>query len=662
MVERSNETGRPGMLESWTGLIRRRWRAGTAVFAIVLALGAFVTLRATPVYRADARLRLGEPPPMSGVSPTAGFFGLLRLGGDPFANDLQILSSRTLTEQIVADASLNVNHSAPRGWFRDSLFLRFTADRSTDKATYEVEWRTEGDVAVRMISPEESVVGTVAPGATIEFGGVQLSPRPWRPDMPRRITVSTAPFDLAVLSQGPRIGLERVRREANVVDITFASPDPWLARSVVDAVVRRFIALRTTIERRESDETVDSLRVVAAKTQQELTDAENALQAFQERTRLVAPDAQSQAFVNRYTTAVTDLQKARLELDAINSILERMAAAPDSVGAWTTLLTHPRFLENETVGQLLQRLTELEEQRSELASRRAPTSREALVLDEQLEYLNRTLRDLAVSYRTGLGELLVELQAQVNAMEGTLTGLPRASIELGRRQRAVRLLSEIIVLTEQRLRQEELREALTFSNVQIIDPAAIRYKPIWPRRKVAAIVGFLAATMFGLLAVVVVEKADRAVRRADDVRAAADLPVLAAGIRRRGHTIAFDEDDARAVRMAAGEDGRLAFVPVDARVDAARVIAALAAAGTAGSRNGEAVLAAAAGWKGSGTIASYANATAHAAGRVVLLAACGRTRREDLARAAALLASAGATAVGVVLVCNRARDAVDIWK
>jgi hypothetical protein len=267
-----------------------------------------------------------------------------------------------------------------------------------------------------------------------------------------------------------------------------------------------------------------------------------------------------------------------------------------------------------------------------------------------------------VSYRTGLSELLVDLEAQVGAMEGTLSSLPEASIALARRQRAVRLLTEVIVLTEQRLRQEELREALTFSNVQVIDSAAIRYKPIWPRRKVAAMVGFVAATVFGLLALVVVEKADRAVRRADDVRAAADLPVLAAGVRKRGEAIVFDEDDARAVRLAAADDGGLAFLPVDARVDAARVIAALAAAATGGRRNGDAVLGAAEGWSAGSPVASYANAAAWAGRRVVLLAMCGRTRREDLARAAELLASAGATAVGVVLVCARGRDAGDVWR
>jgi hypothetical protein len=97
-------------------------------------------------------------------------------------------------------------------------------------------------------------------------------------------------------------------------------------------------------------------------------------------------------------------------------------------------------------------------------------------------------------------------------------------------------------------------------------------------------------------------------------------------------------------------------------VDPARVIAALAAAATGGRRNGDAVLTAAEGWSAGAVIASYANAAAWVNRHVVLLAMCGRTRREDLARAAELLASAGATPVGVVLICARNRDVGDVWR
>src|SRR5690606_23691132 len=64
---------------SWLGLVRRRWRVGLLVFVLVAGGAAAVTLLSRPIYRAEARLRLGEPPPMGGVSPaTGGLFALMR--------------------------------------------------------------------------------------------------------------------------------------------------------------------------------------------------------------------------------------------------------------------------------------------------------------------------------------------------------------------------------------------------------------------------------------------------------------------------------------------------------------------------------------------------------------------------------------------------------
>jgi hypothetical protein len=62
-------------------------------------------------------------------------------------------------------------------------------------------------------------------------------------------------------------------------------------------------------------------------------------------------------------------------------------------------------------------------------------------------------------------------------------------------------------------------------------------------------------------------------------------------------------------------------------------------------------------------IDSFAAAAAAAAVRAPLLivARAGSTRKGGLDRAAALLTEAGATVAGAIIVCERARDARDVW-
>jgi uncharacterized protein involved in exopolysaccharide biosynthesis len=253
--------------------------------------------------------------------------------------------------------------------------------------------------------------------------------------------------------------------------------------------------------------------VIADETNAELRGAESAMQEIAQQSRLVAPDTQSKSIVGRYNETLGQLEKSRAELDAVNAVLTRVANVANPTEAWTTLVAHPRFLENGTVGELLNRLTQLEQKRQELAVRRTEDSREYQLVSEQIRYLDGSLRSLAESYRAELRQQVSSLQARVATMDSAMSRVPTQMIEIGRRQRSARILSEFMALTEMRLRQEMLRQALTFSNVQVIDPPELRYKPIWPRKGIGLVVALLLAAMSAILAMLAVDKADLSQRR-----------------------------------------------------------------------------------------------------------------------------------------------------
>src|SRR5262245_8467623 len=130
-------TAADSVIWSWFSLLRRRWIAGSAVFVAVLATAAFVLINARPIYRADAKFRIGEPPPNTPVGSTGtSLLGIMRLGGDPFANDMELLGSRTVTEAVVREAVLTMKVIAPAGWLRDSLFSSIATADSTIKASF----------------------------------------------------------------------------------------------------------------------------------------------------------------------------------------------------------------------------------------------------------------------------------------------------------------------------------------------------------------------------------------------------------------------------------------------------------------------------------------------------------------------------------------------
>lgn len=661
----------PGLLVSWARLIGRRWPTGLVTGSLVLLAAVAVIFLSRPVYRSESSLRLGDPPPPGGVSPTSGVFSFLQLGGDPFANDLELLASRTLAESVVDRVALSATLVAPAGWHRDSVLTSLRTSRETEQASYDVVW-LDGRVRVTKSSAGDSVVAEIDPGAVAAFDGVTAVFRPWRPGMPTEVRLATVPFARAVRRTRSAVRVERPRREANVVAIAYDDPDPRVANDVVSATVDAFVRLRTDLQQRESGQTVDSLRAVAAVTAAELRNAEESLAAFMRSSRIVAPDVQSEAIVERQTDALTRLERAKAELRGVDEMLRRLDDAGSSDRSWTALLSYPAFFENQTLGELLTSLTTLYADRAELESRLAPTNREVVAVTEQIEYIEGSLRSLAREYRAGLSESIATLEPQVASFDSLLATVPANVAELGRRQRDVRLLSEVVVLTEQRLRQEELREALTYSNVQVIDPPALRDRPVWPRKKIGLLVGLVLAGAFSLLAMVVRDRTDARLRRVDQIRERLGRPVLAVLDMPDGAPPALSPLEISALLRRAGitpNGGRaLTLVPMRggavAATAGARHVASAAEAGSGaalstevGARPGDGAVVSVR------PIADFGDAATVVAGDApaALLAEAGRTTASELRRVARMIEDAGGTVAGVILVCRGPRQARSAW-
>jgi hypothetical protein len=517
-----------------------------------------------------------------------------------------------------------------------------------------------------MTSPADSSLARAPAGQPVTFGGVTAQFRVWHAGMPRAIQVRTQLFARVVRVTREDIGAERSRRDANVVDIAFTDPDPGVARAVVDATVRHFIALRTSLQRRESGQTVDSLRSVADQTRRELAAAESALEAMQRRSHLLEPEAQHRAVVDRYSSVDADLIRSRSELSILDRVLRGVDTARSPSGAWAELVAYPHFLENGTIGGVLTQLMQREQQRTELAARRTGENRDLVLLDRQIGLLDSTLRTLVHGYRSALAQQVAAGETELSTLDSAIGGAPAAAVELMRRERDVKVLSDAAVLTEGRLRQEELREALTFANVQVIDPPALRDKPIWPPIAVGLGVLGLLALLSAAAAMAVHERTDHAVRSLRDVQAVLGAPVLLVLDQSvEGAPLAAHDDVVALLQRAAPADRpapHLALAGTRENGATSEAAAALVATGQfamarSGGTNGTRTLLV------GGAVDRFPAAAAVAAsgGPVVLVVELGGTTRDAVARAAWLLQQTGATLVGAIAICPPG-GARDLWE
>jgi uncharacterized protein involved in exopolysaccharide biosynthesis len=341
-------------------------------------------------------------------------------------------------------------------------------------------------------------------------------------------------------------------RAANIIEISLVSPykQEWIAQAVNRAaelyLEEHLKAHKTPGVEAFYDEQEKKLRA-------ELTQAEDALKAFQEKEKIV--DAPLE--VNAYLQALASFDRTLKETDSsIRETEQRIAVLDDQLKQQkTTIQSNTNITVNPVYQQMQTKVTQLELERDSLVQRYTPEHR--LVQDKQKEIdeLKKALEKVKPTsvgsenislnevHRRILNELLgarVQLKAlnekktsltrQVESYSAEAAETKRKGFEYDRLLRDVTTKKESLDLYKKKAEEARISDAMDerkFSNAYIIEKATL---PLG--RAGRSFMLLLMATLMGAAGVAVaaafgLEYFNRTLRNEGDIEEQLGLPVLA---------------------------------------------------------------------------------------------------------------------------------------
>jgi tyrosine-protein kinase Etk/Wzc len=262
----------------------------------------------------------------------------------------------------------------------------------------------------------------------------------------------------------------------------------------------------------------------------ELRGAEEQLRTFRERNQVVSLTDEASEQVKRLAELQAQRDALRSERDALAELLAQTnggAATGSQTAAYRQLSSFPVFLSNQAVQNILQSLTELENERAKLLVQRTAENLDVQGVNQRIRELELQLYQIAVNYHRSLDSQVASVESALGRFGAQLEEIPAREVQFARLSREQTLLAEIYNLLHTRLKEAELKEAVEPGNVQTIDTALVPDRPISPRplRNLAmALVGGLVLGMVGALTR---ETMDTKVRSKEDVHAlSGGMPVL----------------------------------------------------------------------------------------------------------------------------------------
>jgi capsular exopolysaccharide synthesis family protein len=481
-------------------LLSKRRRTVAVVFVVVVAVTAYRTYSATPIYEAPVQLLIEHQPNVftlqDGVSMVQD-----REAVDYYQTQHTILRSRRLARKSLDALKL---------WDDPEL----------------------GGAAAPEEAPAPSLLDRVRAMLGWPMRAVAAEPSAQAPTSPA--TEAPGADETAAQSNTIDAFLSRLTvtpvKNSRLVDVSFRSTRPEVAAAAANAVAEAYIAQNLEFKFLASKEASDWLREQLAEQRRRVEESENALQRYRESSDAISLEDRQNIVVQKLAdlnSIVTKAKTDRIEKEALYQQLERLRADQSALD------TFPLIQSNAYMQQLKTELAALHGQRAQQAERLGDRHPEMIRLRAQIDQTEQKfageLDKLVAAVRNDFqaAQTLEErLSAALDSQKNEALGLDRKRIEYSVLQREVTSNQQIFQSLLQRTRETGIAGEFKTSNVRIVDPAEVPQTPVWPNRPRNLALGMLLGATLGLGCALLFDYVDDRITTPEEIKSHLNLPFL----------------------------------------------------------------------------------------------------------------------------------------
>jgi len=470
-------------------ILRRRWTV-VAVLLLVVFTTAFFTFRMRPLYKATATLEISPNQPQ--VVPF-GDDGRIRVIEQAryIQSQVEILKSRTLARKVVE--ALDLEHN-----------LEFQAKK-------------KGYLSKLMGGVKGAVKSLLGGGKVAK--SLPVDPREAKMD-------SLVSAFLGRLKVSPLKG-----GKSYLMAVSFEAHDPKLASKVVNTLVEEYIAF--DLEKRVEATKVGKqyLEKQIARVQARLEEAEERLNRFARENDIVflsqlgKGEGQGEDIATtRLNELTNELIKAEAHRIKLESLYRQSLKDPDSI---------PQVMNNPLVGNLKDRLAQLETRYANLSSTFTPEYPEMKRLGEEIASVKsqierekkRVIASIKTDYLTALKREEM-IRSALERQKKKTAELRQKAIDYNILKREVETNRRIYELLLQRSKEMDVEASVRSTSIRPIDRASIPLSPYKPRKMLNLLLSLIVGLMGGVFLAFFLEYLDNTIKTPDEVEKLLRLPVL----------------------------------------------------------------------------------------------------------------------------------------
>ncbi len=316
-------------------------------------------------------------------------------------------------------------------------------------------------------------------------------------------------------------GVSRTR----IIEVTLKSTDPKLAVAFANTLANEFIEQNIEARWKTTQRVGEWLSRELNEERTSLLSSEDALQKYARESGLIFTD-------DNTNVATEKLQQLQLQLTTMTG--DRIGkqsryelaqhSPPDSL---------PDVVNDDSLRDSAAKINDLRRQIADLSAIFTPDYSKVKRLEAELNALNTAFQSdranvidrIKNEYQEALRKEQL-LASDYDKQTQEVTGQDEKAIQYNTLKREVDSHRQLYDKMLQQTKQSSIAAALHAGNVRIVDPAELPDKPIWPNFKVLSLAGLASGLLFGIVVIMVRERADRSLQQPGEVQLWTKLPEL----------------------------------------------------------------------------------------------------------------------------------------
>ncbi len=499
-------------LQDYINVIWRRRKTFLVVFSAIFLGVTLLSFIVKPVYKATATVHVLED---KGLLKGTMLSDLASVS--PVDAEIEIVHSRTNAENVVKRLQLDWD-VAKKSDNLDFRIMEFTS--SAENPIYEIE--LTGADTYRVRDNDGAIVGTGKNSVLMRGKGITLLLSDLRGKAGDSFRLELLPFDETVEKLQKKLKVKELGKKTDIILIAYTNSDPARARDVVNTLVQTYLDQSIGFKSEEANRTVGFVEDQLKELRNDLDVNEKNLQAFKTVSGLIDLDAEAQALIQN----LADTEKQKADISIQRKQAEFALASLNDSKRRGAIYSPVAMRDDPTMTGLAAKLADLEAQKRALLVENTMSHPSVKAVQGQIDELQQKIQ---ATYETALHNLTkqeVSINQQLARYEGQMKKLPEVERGLARLTRLAKVNADIYTFMLQKHEEARIAKASTISNINIIDPAIVPYKPVIPKA-LFLLLGVFIGSVCGIGVAFLQEYLDDTIKDPDAAKRELGTPVLA---------------------------------------------------------------------------------------------------------------------------------------